>query len=287
MKKNPTFLIKKASGEKEPFDIQKFKRSLKRCRATDKMIMSIARKIEKKPGIRTTKQIYAFALKELEKYNPALAARYNLKQALIALGPSGYPFERFIAQIFKAQGYQVKLNQISPGYCVDHEIDLTAIKRKKHYMIECKFHNRQKYKSDVKVSLYIKARFDDIEKAWNQDPMHGHEFHQAWVATNTKFTKQAVDYSQCAGIELLSWSRPKENLPILIQKHTLYPITTLTSLSRSEQKALIKKEIVLCREIPKNEWALEQLGIPSRQRKQIIKDVEELCKCNNELNNKH
>jgi len=283
-----SFYIIKASGEKELFDINKFKRSLKRCGAPEALIITIARKIEKLPKLRTTRQIYAFALQELKKYQPALAARYNLKQALIALGPTGYPFEQFIAHIFKAQGYTVSANQIVHGYCVDHELDLTATKNKTHFMIECKFHNRQKYKSDVKIPLYIKARFDDVEKEWHIDPQYDHEFHQAWVVTNTKFTTQARDYATCVGIQLLDWAIPPEaRLPLLIQHYTLYPITTLTSLSRPQHKMLIKKGIVLCRDLPNNEKALKEIGLTSVQRKHTLKEAIDLCKFNEILNNQN
>jgi len=281
-----SFYITKASGMKELFNINKFKHSLKQCDTPNKLIMKIARKIEKIPKIRTTKQIYAFAIEELKKENPALAARYNLKQALIAFGPSGYPFESFVAQIFEAQGYKIQLNQIAKGYCIEHELDLIAVKGQTHIMVECKFHNRQKYKSDVKIPLYIKARFDDVKKAWHFDPKHGHKFHQVWVATNTKFTTQALDYGKCVNIKLLDWSHPrKASLPLLIQKYTLYPMTTLTSISLREKKALIKKGIVLCNTISNNEWALKEVGLTEKERRQVIKESVDLCKFNNTLNN--
>jgi len=281
------FYITKASGEKELFNIKKFKRSLQHSGAPNQLIMKIAQKIEKKPELRTTKQIYSFAMLELERVNPALAARYNLKYALIALGPTGYPFELFIAQVFKAQGYHVKLNEIASGYCVDHELDLVATKNSTGYLIECKFHNRQRYKSDVKIPLYVKARFDDIQKKFKSNAQHGHLFHEALVATNTKFTSQAVQYSTCAGIQLLDWSLPKgKSLPRLIQKHTLYPLTTLTTLSMGEKKQIIKDGIILCSALPKNEWTLKNAGLNARDRNKVIKEATDLCRFNDILNGK-
>jgi hypothetical protein len=274
-----SFYITKASGEKELFDIKKFKRSLKRCGAPAKLVMKIAHKIEQLPDIRTTKQIYAFALTELEKENSVLAAVYNLKQALIRFGPSGFPFEHFVAKIFIAQGYEVKLDQIVSGYCVDHELDLIIMKNKKNIMVECKFHNRQGLKSDVKIPLYIKARFDDLEKARHLNPKYGYEFHKVWIATNTKFTIQAREYAKCTGIQLLDWSYPrKANLPLLIQKYSLYPVTTLTTLSPKEQKLLIKKGIVLCQDLSANEWALKETELTPSQRQRVMSDAKELCK---------
>jgi len=279
------FLIKKASGEKEPFNLKKFKRSLKRCGAPDKVIMKIAQKIEKKTELRSTKQIYEFALEELKKINPALAARYNLKQALILLGPSGFPFELFIEKIFEEQGYTVERNQYVNGFCILHELDLIAKKNNTYLMIECKFHNRQKYKADVKIPLYIKARFDDVEKAWKLKPEHFKKFHQAWIATNTKFTSDAVQYSECAGIKLLDWKYPyKASLPVLIKKHTLYPITTLTTLSLPEKKALIKKGLILCRDIKKKENILKEIGLKPSDRRRTIKEAVDLCTVNDILN---
>jgi len=281
------FYIKKASGEKELFDIEKFKRSLRRSGSPDNLIIKIAQKIAKTPSIRNTKQIYSFAIKELKKANPAIAARYNLKQALISLGPTGYPFELFIAQIFKAQGFSITLNKIAQGYCVDHELDVVATKKNLYTMIECKFHNRQKYKSDVKIPLYVKARFDDLKKGIKQRK-NNNDYHSALVATNTKFTTHARKYGICAGLQLLDWSYPKKNgIAFLIQKYTLYPITTLTTLSMEEKKRIIKNGIILCSALQDNEWVLKKIGLDKRDRNKAIKEATNLCKSNDILNGNH
>ena len=82
--------------------------------------------------------------------------------------PAGFPFEQFVARVFEAEGYQTKTNQIVSGHCIDHEVDVVVNNKEKHFMVECKYHNRQKLKSNVKVTLYIKARFDDVEKGLGQ-----------------------------------------------------------------------------------------------------------------------
>jgi len=280
-----SFNIKKSSGRKELFSLGKFKRSLKQCTVPDELIEKIIKKVKKEPHIKTTKQLATFTLKELEKNNPALAALYNLKQALLLLGPTGYPFEQFVAKIFAAQNYTVKLNQVGHGFCINHELDLTAQKNKKLLIIECKFHNRQALKSDVKTPLYIKARFDDLQKAWKLKTPHTQEFHQAWIVTNTKFSSEALIYGKCVDLKMIDWSHPaKANLPILIQKYSLFPITTLTRLERPYQKALIKNNVVLCRDLPKNEKILTKAGMHSRERKQIIKDSKNLCSLMDKLN---
>lgn len=157
-------MIIKASGQKEPFNTKKFQNSLKRAGASDKTIEKLIRKIKKIPTLKTTQQIYYFALEELKKYSRPVAARYKIKEALQNLGPSGFPFEKFVAQLFEYQGYKAKNNVFIDGFCVDHEVDVVAQKDNKNYMVEAKFHQRQDLKTDVKVTLYVQARFEDILK---------------------------------------------------------------------------------------------------------------------------
>ena len=89
---------------------------------------------------------------------------YKIKQALFELGPSGYPFEMFIGELLKYQGYDVQVGKIVKGLYVKHEVDVIAIKDNRTFMVECKFHSSGSKKSDVKVPLYIDSRFRDIEK---------------------------------------------------------------------------------------------------------------------------
>jgi len=273
------FYIRKASGEKELFDIRKFRRSLKKAGASDTLIKKLVTDIEKQPGLRNTREIYDFALSHLQEQSPPVAARYNIKRALLELGPAGFPFEQFVEKIFKAQGYETEQGLVVQGDCVEHEVDVVAMKEDKHYMIECKFHNRQGLKTDVKVTLYIKARFDDVEKAWVKKAEHGHKFHQAWIATNTKFTTQAIAYAECIGIQLLGWSYPqKNNLPELIDKFDLHPITALPSLSRQQKRAFIKNGFVLCRDAEKQKGLLKSLGFSDHQIKKLISELQAVCK---------
>ena len=144
------FFIRKSSGEKELFDIKKFRRSLRKSGCSDKVAEKIVKEIKKRRP-KSTKEIHELTTKLLQKYQPYIADRYNLKRALMELGPAGYSFELFVAQLLAHQKYKVKTNQIINGFCVDHEVDIIAEKGDQHIMIECKFHNRPGLKSDVKV----------------------------------------------------------------------------------------------------------------------------------------
>lgn len=152
--------IIKSSGEKQKFSREKLYGSLKRAGAEPELAQEISQKIAKtiQSGISSEKILEEVSYC-LQKENPMLAARYNLKRAIMELGPTGFPFESYIAEILKEYGYDTKVGRRVQGYCVNHEVDVIAQKGKKHFMIECKYHNRGGSRSDVKVALYTFARF--------------------------------------------------------------------------------------------------------------------------------
>lgn len=273
------FYVTKMSGEKELFDPEKLRRSLRKAKASGELIDEILALVEKDASLRTTKKIYAFAHEYLTHRHPVIAARYSLKHALLELGPAGFPFEQFIAQLFRKQGFTTQTNQLISGFCIEHEIDVICSKENKRYMVECKFHAKQKLKSDVKVPLYIKARFDDVAQAWNeQEKNNPQEFHQAWVVTNTKFTSIATKFAECRNIRLLSWSYPHGNaLPDLVDQYGLHPITALTGLNKNQKKAFIKHNFVLCKDAEKQRSILKKLGFSEREITKIIKEAIEVC----------
>lgn len=271
-----SFYITKVSGEQELFNPEKLKRSLRKVGAPEEVITEILQAVEKNAELRTTKGIYAFARDYLKRTGPALSARYSLKQALLDFGPAGFPFEQYIAELFRAQGYTVVTNQIVPGHCVDHEVDLICSNHKEQYMVECKFHTRQELKSDVKVSLYVKARFDDVKEAWEKKKAP--EFHQAWIVTNTKFTTQAIKFAECRNIQLIGWSYPEDKaLPDLIAKYRLHPITALTSLSGSQKKMLMQNNVTLCQDAAKYKNLMQELGFSKQEIDSILKESHDVC----------
>lgn len=267
----------KSSGEQEPFSVEKFQKSLRRTGASQEEINQLTDYIEHAPDLKTTRDIYKYALNHLRKKRPAVAVRYNLKNALSQLGPSGFPFEHFIAEIFKNQGYEILIDQIVQGFCVTHEIDIILKKNNEQVMVECKFHQPRLY-ADVKVPLYIKSRFDDLEKKQSQDKNGPYHFSQAWIVTNTKFTSEALQYGICVGLKLLSWSYPEEgNLAQLIDELGFHPITALTSLSNKQKRYLIEHGFVLCKDAAKFAYLLKQLGLSDKKVNEIIKEAQGAC----------
>jgi len=271
--------IIKANGDKAPFEIEKVRISLERA-GTDKLLVEeIVQDIVKEvyDGM-TTKKIYQMAFRMLKGKARVSASRYKLKKALMELGPSGYPFEKLVGKLLAYEGFDTKVGVIVQGNCVQHEVDVIAQKDNKHYMIECKYHSDQGRYCNVKIPLYIQSRFLDVEKQWKKQQGHETKFHQGGVYTNTRFTTDAIQYGTCVGLLLTSWDYPKgDGLKERIDKSGLHPLTSLTTLTKTEKSKLLDNGIVLCKEINKNTSLLEQIGISKRRQKDILEDSKKLC----------
>ncbi len=281
MKKNKNeIFITKATGQQAVFSPDKLRHSLHRSGADDNTISKIIREVQGNiyDNI-STKKIYQLAFGLLKKQSRHSAAKYKLKQAIMELGPSGFPFEKFVAAILNHQGYSVKVGEIVKGNCVTHEIDVIAEKENQHFMIECKFHNLSGINCDVKIPLYIQARFKDVEQQWKTIPGHKAIFHQGWVVTNTKFSGDAIQYGLCAGLHLIGWDFPKGNsLREQIDTSGLYPLTCLTTLTLKEKQFLLDKKIVLCKELCNNPELLSEAQIPQARKNTIMNEAQVLCK---------
>ena len=267
-------MIRKASGQLEPFTIEKVKKSLAKSGASKELVEEIATKIAEHPNIESTKDIHNFAVNYLQQINPAIAARYNVRHALLELGPSGFPFEKFIAAIFSQQGYDTLHDQIVRGKCIEHEIDVIAHNNSDRYFVECKFHHQHGLKVEVKVTLYCKARFDDIQSVKS----HDHRADTMWVITNAKFTSEAIRYADCVGIKLLGWSYPADkNLQFYIDHFKMHPITALVSLSHKQKRSLISEGLVLCRDARTHKEAFRKLGMSQAAIDPLIHEAELVC----------
>jgi len=271
--------VKKNTEEIEPFSIQKLKQSLQSCGVSKNEIETIANKMQPYiyDGI-SSNEIYKKAFSVLKKYNKISASRYSLKRALFDLGPTGYPFERLVGALLKEKGFKTRVGIILNGECVTHEIDVLAEEDGNVYAIECKFHSDAKAASNVKVPLYINSRFLDVQKQWNTNANNKTHLKQGWLVTNTRFTEDAINYGKCVGLTLLSWNYPKNNgLKANIDILALYPVTTLTTLTKREKHQLIEKNIVLVKELAKATKIMKSIGISERQIQRVLIEVSQLC----------
>ena len=270
--------VTKASGEQLPFSEEKIRTSLRRSGADDEQIDSILREVEKQlyDGI-TTKKIYRIAFSLLKTGSRHLAARYHLKDAIMELGPSGFPFEKYVAELFKFQGYSTRVGEVLQGKCVTHEIDVIAKKGNELILIECKYHNQPGISCNIKIPLYIHSRFNDVKAHELQKAEYALMEQKVCIVTNTRFTEDSIQYAGCSGIAILGWDHPfKKGLKDLIDQSGLYPITCLTSLTSAEKKRLLERETVLCNELMDNQHLLESIGIKSGRIKTVLTEVERL-----------
>lgn len=268
--------ITKSDGITEPFDQAKLVSSLRRAGAEERTALAIARDIERElwSGI-STQEIYVRAFKLLREHRKGVAARYSLKRAVMEFGPSGFPFEVYISELFKFEGYKTEIDQIVEGACVEHEVDIVIHKEKEVVYAEAKFHNTVGFKTDLKTVLYVSARITDIREKQKNNPSHAVS---GLVVTNTKFTDKALQYSSCQGLELLGWDNPSgHTLHDRIQKAGLYPVTALTSLSLREKTALLSNKIVLCNSVPNNTRALAEAGISGKKADVVLEEIGALC----------
>lgn len=242
--------IIKASGEREPFDRDKFCRSLRHAGAPSNVVAKVCGLVEQEitPDT-TTIQIQKKAAKFLGKEHLLSAARYRLRSAIMELGPAGFFFERYMAAILREYGYHTKVGQILKGKCLPHEIDILAEKDNKHYIIEAKYHNQRGIKSDAEVAMYTYARFLDIKDAHEEFESPDKQ-HQAWLITNTKFTTHAKRYAECKGVKMTGWRYPKgETLEELITQKSLYPVTVLPSANQFVREQFAKENVMFVRDV--------------------------------------
>lgn len=280
IRRHGDILVTKISGEQEPWDPRKLERSLRAAQADSEMIREIIAHIEKdlRDGI-STRDIYRHAFELLKRYSRPVAAQYSLRKAIMQLGPSGFPFEKFIAAMLRAQGYVTHTGIIVPGACVSHEVDVVAEKSGERILVEAKYHNSIETKSDVKVALYVHARFQDIHKRIEASVAGIGVFTRAWLITNTSFTSQAIQYASCADLALTGWNYPRgHTLQDIVQITQSHPLTCLTTLSTNHKNALLDTGIVLCRDIVEDPTPLEKIGMNKARIASVVKEGNALCK---------
>ncbi len=235
-------------GKKEPFSFQKVYRSARRVGASKKVARKIADSIKKDlrfDGIKTS-EIFKKVKKELRRQEPQAAIRFNLKQGMRRLGPTGFPFEKYIGEIFNRNGFQVQLNQYIPGFCTSYEIDFLAKKGNLLYVGECKYRNDPGGRTHLDTALANYARFLDIKKGKFFQKTFKNLRIKSLLVTNTKLTSQAIRYSECVGVECLAWKYPKnQGLEHIIDTKELYPITILPSLKSYLSKIFADQNMMM------------------------------------------
>ena len=267
------FRIRKSHGGYERFSQKKLYSSLKRSGLSHQQSQIIAKKVSAEIGEGTkTKDIFRKTLQLVKRDSPSAAVHYSLKRAILDLGPTGHHFETYVGKYFQEIGYTTTTRESFQGRLVRHEVDVVAVKDKKRYFVECKFHNRVGIKNDVKITLYIKARWDDLRQGNEGKNLQGY-----YLATNTAYTQDALTYANGTGLKLLGVNAPEsETFLQSIQKLKLYPITCLKKLTKIILNQLLSRDIVLAKEIPQNVKLLQRLGMTEDAINAVVAEVQRL-----------
>ena len=233
----------KNNGEKDLFNREKVLQSCIRAGASVESAEKIADIIERQVynGI-TTKKIMRMVRDLLRKHKQHSAyIRYPLRDALANLNPEIHEFEYFVARLLTYEGYET-IRSMDPkpqGGCVDHEIDVIAIKDKEILAMECKHHYRQRKLTNLGVVMRQQARLEDLDEGYRLGKSNSINVTQVGVITNTKFTYHAIMYAKCKNIKLIGWNYPKEeSINYLIEKHKAYPLTLFNIPWQIRQKLI-------------------------------------------------
>lgn len=257
--------VLKAGGKIEPFDERKLRQSIRSIGIPEEFQNEVVAHVKSRlyDNIPTS-EIFGHVSEFLQKSTyPYSHTKYNLKKSIMDLGPTGYPFEDYVSEILKLEGYKTEVRQILKGKCIPHEIDIVAEKDNVKSIIECKFHNTPGTRSQIHVSLYTKARFDDVKE--------NNGISEAWLITNTKITSDALSYALCSNMKIVSWDYPdKGSFRDLIEKHKLYPITTTTNLTQNQKQLLTTNHVVLAKDVYANPSSLDILGLPQDKKTSVL-----------------
>lgn len=264
--------VLKANKSREEFSEQKVIDSIKRARIPENLQADVLNHVKSNiyDGIPTSEIFHHITEFLGGTTHPYSRSRYSLKESIMLLGPTGYPFEDFIARLVELLGYKASVRQILSGKCITHEIDVLAEKDGQRAVIEAKFHNSPGIRSEVHVALYTKARFEDIKDK--------NKINEVWLVTNTKTTTDVNTYAQCVDMKVMSWSYPEgESLRDHVEKLRLYPVTMLTSLAQTHKVTLLSNHVVLCKDLLDNPSLIDILPLSKEEKEQTISEVKFIC----------
>ncbi len=273
--------VTKASGIVEDLDPDKLRSSLQRSGASRKQSQEIIDMVinEISPFTSTAK-IYSLAKKYLKRYNRPSSLRYSLKRALLRLGPTGYPFEKYVGELMKQYGYSTEVGTVMEGKCVNHEIDVIGIRDGDVTAVECKYHNTLGKTTDVKVAMYVHSRFRDIEPVFRKG--HPDKTFSGWLVTNTRCTKDAIQYADCSGFGVIGWRHPSNgSLEKMIEDRLLYPVTIISGIKQSVIGDLLKNNIILLKDLVdlNVEDIRKMLSLNKNKAVALKRQADDLCLC--------
>lgn len=241
--------VRKADGTLQPFDRNKVLRTCQRLKLSQLESEEVLAEVEQKlfEGI-STKKILDMVFEHGQKHKSHLGYMVDLREAL-GLMRSKPDFEKFVALILEHDGYKTFTNKILQGKCIDHEIDVIAIKGNEIIYIEVKHHDQFHTFTGLGTFLEINSTFEDLMQGYLA---HTQQYNvtKPLLVVNTRISEHARKYSACRNIGYLGWKSPEH---VGIEKHIedkiLYPITVIKGLDKSTQAILGDRGILTLKQL--------------------------------------
>lgn len=257
----------KSSGEAQNFSTRKIYSSVRDAGGSKKLALGAIEEVKRRYHDEiTTSEILDILLSYL-RAEPGVSQRYDLKRAVMGLGPSGFPFEDFFARVLEYYGYSAKTGNKLKGKRIIHEVDIVALKSGKKWMIECKYHNEAGTITRLHPAMYTYARFLDLSRQG---------FNQGWLVTNTKCSKDAIEYAKGVNLKVTGWNYPKgRSLLELVEKKKIYPITILRSLSKDVREKLYSLKLVVANDLLEKDinWLKEATGLSEAKVNIVLEEL--------------
>jgi hypothetical protein len=275
--------IVKADGSQQRFSLKKLERSIRRSGASRSAAHTIAAHVadQLRDGMTTT-EIFDIVRRSLRGGREhGAAARYTLKDAMRRLGPAGYDFEVYLAEVLRAYGYATELPDLIPGMCVEHEVDVVAKRGDALAMVECKYRNAPGLHVHLKDVMATWARYEDLREAFAKR-RHRFHFTECWLVCNTKITGDGLKFGTCNGMRLVGWEYPAgAGLGRMIEDKHLYPITVLQTVTPDAQERFAVAGIMLCHDIAQRDpqELSRRTGVPVATIEKIRKEIVEVLRC--------
>jgi hypothetical protein len=266
--------IIKNNGDRVPYDPSKISSSIKRTGAADRIVKHVVEKVSNrvKDGM-TTAKVYAIVREELKEEDLCTACRYNLRNAILRFGPTGFLFEQYVTSVLKSHTYDAHVPEEElEGSCVKHEVDVIAEKNGRRMFIEAKFRHEYKGVVNLKDTMATWSRFLDlVDGAALGNCPH---FDEAWIITNARFSDRATTFGTCKGMHLIGWNYPQgRTFAGMVDYNKLYPITVLDEMTDDEIQQIAETGTTLCREMTELEpdSLAQRTGISPGRAEELIK----------------
>src|SRR5690606_27967334 len=130
----------------------------------------------------------------------------------------------------------------------------------------------------VTTPMYFLSRFKDLERMkFSYFGKAAAPVSAGWLVTNAYLTSDAIAFSEYYHVKVLSWDYPEgKNIKNRVDNTGLYPLTCLTSLTKSEKRELLEAGCILVKDLLNEGSALVRLRLTASKERKIKEEAEAL-----------